>query len=102
MSADADILAACRDAAARRTPPPGARVLSTLPEDERARIVRETLDRLAVSYAPCREYLLALAGGASLDALSLSARTGPDALCRRITRCRERVRLLLLRDGYVL
>lgn len=97
----AAFLAMCR-AAAEAARPSDARALSALPLDERARLVREAVERVGATFAPCREYLFALADGADIDSLARRARVAPDVLCRQVTRCRERVRDALARDGYVL
>jgi RNA polymerase sigma factor (sigma-70 family) len=87
------------DPAALELASEGPTPLEALQSNEAARSIRRALERLASTDAGCARTLARMLDGASPAELAGREGTDPAILYRRIYRCRQKLRALLLAEG---
>ena len=78
---------------------PGPTPMEALEQEELGRLVRDALADLARDDSRCGRYLSALAEERSPASLALEEGIPGDSFYRRVYRCRQKLRALLLRRG---
>jgi RNA polymerase sigma factor (sigma-70 family) len=77
----------------------GLTPLESLEHEERRRLVHEALARLAGHARQCADYLRRVVAGQSPAAIAAGEGLDPAVLYRRLYRCREQLRAILLEQG---